>query len=128
MPRTQRAVPPAPVVNSTVRSPVPLENRASPIAASVASASVASAALLAVLSRCSVSRLRRGQSRCQWRPPQCRHGPAFSCHLSSVATRLKSPLALTLVPDFLALRGDLKLNFESASNARPFGRSNSRLR
>eukprot|EP00965_Chrysotila_dentata_P087610 2892171-Pleurochrysis_carterae.AAC.1 len=69
-PRTHRAVPPAPAVNSIVWLPEPLENNASPMAASVVSASVASATLPADLSRSSVCRLRRGQSRCQCRPPQ----------------------------------------------------------
>eukprot|EP00965_Chrysotila_dentata_P028776 956232-Pleurochrysis_carterae.AAC.1 len=53
-PRTHSAVPPAPVENTTECSPVPLENSASPIAASDTfdmSASVASAALPADLSR-----------------------------------------------------------------------------
>eukprot|EP00965_Chrysotila_dentata_P179742 5934805-Pleurochrysis_carterae.AAC.4 len=90
--RTQRAVPPAPAVNSTVWPPALLVKSASPIAASVATASDASAALPAGLRRVSDtgSRLRCGQSRCQWRPPQCLQGPGFSCHLSSAATRFGS--------------------------------------
>eukprot|EP00965_Chrysotila_dentata_P110312 3644541-Pleurochrysis_carterae.AAC.1 len=127
-PRTQSAVPPAPAVNTTEWSPAPFENRASPMAASETSAFVASATLPADLSRCSASRLRRGQSRCQCRPPQCRQGPAFSCHLRSLATRLGSPLLSASVATFLGLRCDLNLCFESTSSARPFGRSSSRLR
>eukprot|EP00965_Chrysotila_dentata_P033579 1118173-Pleurochrysis_carterae.AAC.1 len=130
-PRTQRAAPSAHAVNSTERPLAASAKSASPIAASVALASEARAAPPVCLSRvgpAAGSRLRRGQSRCQWRPPQCRQSPAFSCHLDSTAARLGSAFDPDLASSLAVLRGRFCLNFDSASKARPLGRSSSRFR
>eukprot|EP00965_Chrysotila_dentata_P069932 2309958-Pleurochrysis_carterae.AAC.1 len=68
MPRTQRAAPPELAEKSTVPPPA---KRASPRAVSVASASAARAAAPARFPFASTAVLcrRRGQSRCQCRPP-----------------------------------------------------------